>query len=237
MENFKKMVDEYSLEFEEHNRKHKGISITLEFSTSSENFEEKVDYLMNKKVKFGRWVIFKCSTCEGYDKDRPWHVTIEESLDWNEIQERTRELEIENFKLSQTTKNLLEEIEGKEYYPRGALQNFVDLFECLVENPEQYDEYVSATFIADTVKSMNGISKIYPRYQILEETLKDLLKTDERRVKFSQSVDMTIGEKGENRWNNFSEVNGGCCAYVDLRDFDYLAGKRVRVTVGVLEDK
>ncbi|CAH9014798.1 conserved hypothetical protein [Vibrio phage 277E43-1] len=235
IENFKKLVDEYTVEWDE-NMKSSPVGVTLEFSTSSENFEEKVDYIMKKRVHRGMWHIFKCDTCKGYHEDRPWHVQIVDSMSWDEQYEESSKLRREHYQMELHAKEVLEQTKGKEFYPKGTLKEFVDLFECLVDNPQQYPEYINASLIGDTANEMVSVVEGCKKYEINREILQKLVDGDERKVLYSESNDVTIDENGYSTWNMFSSMNQGCVAYVDLRNFDSKVGRRLRVTVGLLED-
>lgn len=234
MKEFKNLIDNMTVEFEEHNRRYK-CGITCEFSTSSDDFEDKVDYLMKKNVRHGRWSIFRCETCCGYNEETPWHVQIEDFLDWDELHEEKGKIEREHFEMELHTKEVLKQMKNKEFYPKGTLKEFVDLFECLVENPQQYSEYINASLIADNAY---GTTQWIPESKWYKEhvaVLEDMCKIDESDVKWYSTVDTFIEKDGTSRWNMFSDINGGCCAYAHLTEFDYLAGKRVRVKIGVID--
>ncbi len=235
MKDFIKEVDDLTVEYLDYYRRHRS-SLTCEFSTSSENFEEKVDYLMKKDVDKCSWKLFKCDTCKGYDKDKPWHVHLVSSLDWDEQYQLLSELRNENHTLRRESSALLKEVEGKEFYPKGTLNSFVDLFEKIVPNPQQYPEYVRGSFIGDTASGMLRWLKGSTFYEESAKVLESMLEVDEDPVKFSQSRDITIDERGNSGDTMFSEVNMGCCGYVyvNLTQFTQKIGKRLRVTVGVL---
>lgn len=52
--------------------------VTCEFSTDLTNADIKLEYLKQatKKMVIGKWVMYKCDTCESYHKDKPYHVEI-----------------------------------------------------------------------------------------------------------------------------------------------------------------
>jgi hypothetical protein len=234
MKGFKNLVDSLTVEYEDYHRRYKH-ELTCEFSTSSEDFEDKVHYLMTKEVTFGRWKLYQCGTCKGYDEDKHWHVEIESSSSLEETHTLINSLKSENHSLKQEAEYVIKDVEGKEFYPRGTLREFVTLFECLVENPEQYDEYVSASFIGDhAYQSTQMTGELCHKRVESIKTLKSLVQLDEDKVLYSQSVDITVDENGKSNWNMVSQVNGGCCAYIHINDFVQQVGKRLRLTVGVL---
>lgn len=51
-----------------------------EFSTSKKNIFEKLDFLVNNNIELdnliGTWLIFPCSQCEEYNKEKSVHVIL-----------------------------------------------------------------------------------------------------------------------------------------------------------------
>jgi hypothetical protein len=52
--------------------------VTCEFSTDLISIDIKLECLKqaSKKLKIGKWVIYKCDTCKSYHKDKQYHVEI-----------------------------------------------------------------------------------------------------------------------------------------------------------------
>jgi len=181
MERFKKLVDDLTEEFDDYSRRY-GSGLTCEFSTSSEDFEDKVDYLNKKMVHNGYWHIMRCDTCKGYYEDRHWHVQIVDAYDWEARHKMMKEVQQENRDLKANAEAIKKDIQGKEYYPKGSLMNFLNIFEALVEDPEQYPEYLDATLVADLTRSVHGRYLPEHVYDKCKERLDELLELDEDKV-------------------------------------------------------
>ncbi len=227
MERFKKMVDDLTIEFDDYSKRY-GTGLTCEFATNGEDFEDKVDYINNKMVHNGYWHIMRCDTCKGYDSKRHWHVQIVDAYSWENHHSLIRDLKRKNIELERVANDLIKDMSNKEYYKEGTLANFIDLFECVVDTPEQYDEYCDATLYADLANPQNREDK---------NKLNELLKLEEDTVVWDVSRDITIEKDGTNNWNMFSECNSGCVAYVHMSHFTQAVGKRFRITVGLLPDR
>lgn len=52
--------------------------VTCEFSTDIGNIDIKLEYLKSatKKMGIGKWIMYKCDTCESHNKNKPYHVEI-----------------------------------------------------------------------------------------------------------------------------------------------------------------
>jgi len=57
-----------------------GLYTTIEFSSSIDMYDEKVELIghFNKQLNsdFIKWVMYECDVCRGYDSERPLHVEI-----------------------------------------------------------------------------------------------------------------------------------------------------------------
>lgn len=149
MRSFIKTVDEYSREWEG-----TGYGWTWEFSTSGEELEAKLLYLMEKshQVKRGHWSLTYCSTCEGYNPETPYHVDLHVSLDYEEVFEMQRN----DYFIGREMVKLKKEMHGMEMSPVGMIQSLVDTIENTSGEPEVYDSYVAATLHLDTLAGKVG---------------------------------------------------------------------------------
>ncbi len=233
MEEFKKLIDDLTNEYQDYFRRYNN-GLTCEFSTSGEDFEEKVDYAMKKIVDQGYWHMMQCSTCASYDSNKHWHFQIIEAHSWEEHNSVVRKLQSEHNTMSIESGKLLKEIKGKDYYRKGALEKFVDLFDSLVEQPEQYDEYLEATMFADLHRERNSWYSWQEQRKSSETRLAEMLELDEDKVLHTISRDVTVEKGGVSQWNMFSEMNDGCVAYVHLSEFTQKVGDRFRITLGKL---
>ena len=123
--------------------------------------------------------------------------------------------------------SLAKEIERKEYYPKGTLKALVKLVEQLSDNPEAFDAYRQATLLQDHIDGLSDDVEYHA-----SEINKMLDPVD---VKWLETKDIAIDQNGLSKCNMFSSVNRGCVAWVDLREFTQIKGKRVRVSLGLIE--
>lgn len=170
-EKFKEAVVECSREYEKDYKASGGYPATWEFSTSSENFEEKVDFLSRTEVFGGSWKIYKCSACEHHNPETPWHVVIEVVHDVNFLVASVSKHKREAEEAMEVTKQHMGVMSFKEFYPLGTLMRLVKEFEALVETPEQYDGYVLATHAADTSREQLKYARGSEMYERLEKQL------------------------------------------------------------------
>lgn len=189
------------------------------------------------QVKRGKWNIFKCDTCKSHDKNKPWHVEIIDSLGWDDQWELMGDIKRKNNEMERKTKKLLSDIKDKEFYPKGTLKALLGFVEDSVTDASSYDIYRQTSFIVDKVELMHDCEKGSKVYKQYEEELISLLEENTPRIKWSETKDILLDDQGTSRYNMFSCVNGGCVAYTDLRGFDMHKNKRLRVTIGVIEDK
>ncbi len=126
--------DEYSEELEEFEAtvlEYEGLwntcnfGYTLEFSTSTRFFEEKMQILSvsSRRIKKGAWRTYRCPTCKGYDEDTPIHVDIDHSMDWHEQHEANKQ----EFQIM----NLL-----RKKFPRGTIHVNSDTLEVILDTLE-----------------------------------------------------------------------------------------------------
>lgn len=150
MDKFKKYVTEMTEEWNEwHNGDH-GYGITLEFSTSEENFLEKFEFLQQAsgKVLEGEWFMGRCSTCADDNEDTPFHVDIRKLVDTEAVHKLERkvfQLEQRNRELSDHHRNIVVE--------RDTLQSAIVDMEWLCsvsgERPEGLDSYREISLVLD----------------------------------------------------------------------------------------
>ncbi|CAL9969952.1 hypothetical protein VPHD479_0139 [Vibrio phage D479] len=166
-EHFKEMVDSGTKEWNDHKAAGWSHGINVEFSTSDEDIGLKVDYLNKQRTDCGTWFMYKCDTCAGYDPERPWHVEVETSYNFEEFHHVCQKLMLDHIKTTQEMRSIVSMIKDKEYYPIGTLASAVELIDDTVEQPEQYDEYRALSRVSDVVGEAHKIWKGSPRYKRL----------------------------------------------------------------------
>lgn len=170
-ESFKQNVDELSLEYEQYYIENNCHPMTCEFSTTSQCLEDKINYLYGKQVVGGRWEMFICETCQSYDIHKKWHVQIDVNHDLEYFHSIVTKYKQETESHRQNIEFWNNKTKNKEYFPRGTLDSLIKDFEVLVENPERYDSYITATMNSDIFQEMIRFVEYSNQYKILHNKL------------------------------------------------------------------
>ncbi len=141
---FKELVDELTEEWGDgHNM------VTCEFSTSSEDFEEKDGYIGSLHIPLGYWHIVKCTTCSGHDPNTPWHVSITEGMGYEESWDVISDHRIAECNATTLASLSNQMLHDYEMYSPGILEDLVQAFFNEVENPQWNPAYLAATLELD----------------------------------------------------------------------------------------